>query len=156
MTTDTTTGFKLNGHDTEPEQESQEQLTAVFKKLSDLKRGDGSLVTLGKQELSLLQKMLSTGTEEYREQQMWRMGSFMDEDEALDHVAAFYEAKDLGMDTSFNVAYMFALCSVNRKGNFANNLLAILTDTLQHGKWANAPEGKKQHGNSNPRSPLSN
>jgi hypothetical protein len=135
-------------------EESQEVLNAVGKKLSTLTRGDGSLVTFGKQELSLLQKMLSTGTEEFREQQMWRMNSFLDQEEALDHIAAYYEAKELGMDTGFNVAYAFALCSANRKGNFNNNLLAVLTDTLQHGKWANTQRIKTNERDRNPRSPI--
>jgi hypothetical protein len=149
-----TTDFKLEGNGHEPEPETQEQLEAVHKKLSELSRGDGVLVTLGKQELSLLQKMLSTGTEEYRESQMWRMCSFLDQEEALDHIAAYYEAKELGMDTTFNISYAFALCSANRKGNFANNLISLLTDTLQNGKWANAENRKKNNDRFNPRSPL--
>lgn len=150
------TDFKLeDNHHEEPEAETQEQLNVAYKKLSELSRGNGSLVTMSKQELSLLQKMLSTGTEDYRESQMWRMCSFLDEEEALDHIAAYYEAKELGMDTTFNVSFAFALCSANRKGNFANNLMSLLTDTLQNGKWANAEKGKRKDGNYNPRSPLS-
>jgi len=80
------------------------------------------------------------------------MCSFLDDDEAKDHVAAYYEAKDLGMDTSFNVAYAFALCSANRKAGW-NNLIGNLLDTMQHGKWAQAPQGKVKNG-ANPRSPL--
>lgn len=137
-----------------PEQESQEELNAIGRRLEGLTRGDGSVVTMTKQELSLLQKMLSTGTEEFKEQQMWRMCSFLDQEEALDHIAAYYEAKDLGMDTGFNVAYAFALCSANRKGNFANNLLSMLTETLQHGKWATAQKVKTNDSGRNPRSPL--
>ncbi len=150
------TEFKLGGNGAKPEEEeTPEQLTSAYKRLSDLvgKGQDGSLVTLGKQELSLLQKILSTGTEEFREQQFWRMCSFLDDDEAKDHVAAFYEAQDLGMDTGFNVAYAFALCSVNRKINWTN-LLGNLLDTMQHGKWAQAPQGKGKNA-ANPRSPLS-
>jgi hypothetical protein len=148
-----------NGHQEKAlvEGESQDQLNTAHKRLVDLigKGQDGSLVSLGKQELSLLQKILSTGSEEYREQQLWRMCSFMDEEEALDHVAAFYEAKELGMDTGFNVAYAFALCSANRKNAFSGNLVAVLGDILQHGKWAAAPQGKKNNGYQNPRSPIS-
>jgi hypothetical protein len=143
-----------NHDESDIQDESQEQLEIVHKRLSQLSRGNGQLVTMSKQELSLLQKMLSTGTEEYRESQMWRMCSFLDQEEALDHIAAYYEAKDLGMDTTFNVSFAFALCSANRKGSFNNNLMALLTDTLQNGKWANNEKGKKNNGNSNPRSPL--
>lgn len=144
-----------NGH---VEEETQEQLDVAYKKLTDLvgqgTDGTGALVTFGKQELSLLQKILSTGTEEFREQQFWRMCSFIDEDEAKDHVAAFYEAKDLGMDTSFNVAYAFALCSANRKQSFSNNLLANILDSLQHAKWATANQGKVKNNGSSSRNPL--
>jgi len=155
MANDTEFHLSNNGH-TEVEEETEEQLQVAHKKLTDLVGNgkDGALVTFGKQELSLLQKVLSTGSEKYREEQMWRMCDFIDEDEALDHVAAYYEARDLGMDTSFNVAFAFALSSANRKIN-RNNLVAQLLDALQHGKWANAPQGKKKDG-TNARSPLSN
>jgi hypothetical protein len=144
-----------NGHgDADELEETQDQIEVAYKKLSELSRPDGSLVTFGKQELSLMQKILSTGSESYREEQMWRMCDFVDEDEALDHVAAYYEAKELGMDTSFNVAYAFALVSANRKGS-KSNLISMLTDTLQHGKWASSPQGSKNKNGSNPRSPLS-
>lgn len=137
----------------EPEAETQEQLNAAYKRLSDLKRGDG-VVTMTRQELSLLQKILSTGTEEFRKEQMWRMCSFLDQEEALDHIAAYEEAKELGMDTSFNIAYAFALCSANRKGNFDNNLISVLSETLQHGKWANAQRIRTNDTGNNPRSPV--
>lgn len=149
-------GFKLHPDGHEDEEESPEQLEAVYKKLKDLKGPDGQLVTLGKQELSVVQKILSTATEKYREEQMWRMCDFTDDEEALDHVAAYYEARDLGMDTSFNVAYAFALCSTNRKGGFRNNLLANILDTLQHGKWASSYQKKDKYGSTKPRSPIGN
>ena len=141
-----------NGHTDEDIPETPEQLEAVRIKLQDLKRGDG-ILTISKEQLSLMQAMFYSSTEEYREQQMWRMCSFVDDEEAADHVAAYYEAKELGMDTSFNVANMFALCSANRKGGFTSNLIAILSDVLQHGKWAMNQKQKGQNGNVN--SPLS-
>ena len=148
--------FKLEGNCTELEEETQEQLEAVHKKLSDLSRGNGQLVTMTKQELSLLQKILTPGTEDDDFINAWRSVSFKDEDEAFDHVAAYQEAKDLGMDTKFNIRYMYSLCSANRKGNFVNNLLSLLSDTLQNGKWANAENSRKrQNASYNPRSPLS-
>ena len=152
---ETKEGFELsnNGHE-EATEDSQEQLSSVMLQLDKLARPDGSVVTMGKQELSLLKSMLLTASEDYREQTIWRMCDFLDEDEAHNHVSAYYAAKDLGMDTGFNVAYMFALCSTNRRGN-KTNLLALLTDTLQHGKWAPSNGKGKHDGNSNPRSPLS-
>lgn len=146
-----------NGHGdvaTLEQTETPEQIQGVYKKLSELTRGDGTLVKFGKQELSLMQKILTTGSEAFVEEQFWRMCSFLDEDEAKDHVDAFYEAKELGMDTGFNVAYAFALVSTNRKTSMTN-LIAQLTDTLQHGKWAGASQQQagKSHGNG--RSPIS-
>lgn len=140
-----------DGHD-EPEVETQEQLDSAYKKLTDLAGGGTSMVTMTKQDLSLMKQILTAVSEEYKEQVMWRMCDFLDEDEALDHVAAFYEAKDLGMDTSFNVAFMFALVSANRKTN-KSNLIAQILDAMQHGKWI--PQFKKGQGDGhNPRSPL--
>ena len=136
----------------EPEAETQEQLDSSFKNLQSLTRGDGSLISISKQDLSLLKQILSAATEEYKEQIMWRMCDFIDEDEALDHVAAYYEAKDLGMDTGFNVAFMFALVSANRKTN-KSNLIAQILDTMQHGKWIQ-PFKKRGDNGHNPRSPL--
>ena len=135
-----------------PEVETQEQLDSAYKKLKDLAGGGTSMVTMTKQDLSLMKQILTAASEEYKEQIMWRMCDFVDEDEALDHVAAYYEAKDLGMDTGFNVAFMFALVSANRKTN-KSNLIAQILDAMQHGKWI--PQFKKGQGNGhNPRSPL--
>jgi len=141
-----------HGNGTEPEDETQEQLDTAFKNLQSLTKPDGSLVSISKQDLSLLKQILTASTEEYKEQIMWRMCDFVDEDEALDHVAAYYEAKDLGMDTSFNVAFMFALVSANRKTGHTN-LIGQLVDAVQHGKWAPAI-GKGKGNGYNPRSPL--
>ena len=143
-----------NGHADQDALEETEDYEGAWQKLSELSRKDNSLVTFGKQEMSLMQKILSTGSEAYREEQMWRMCDFIDEDEALDHVAAYYEAKELGMDTSFNIAFAFALVSANRKGT-KTNLISMLTDTLQHGKWAGTQSQKKgDKGATNTRSPI--
>ncbi len=136
------------------EEETQDQLKTAFKTLGQLTRPDGSLVSMTKQDLSLLKQMLVVSSEEYRKQMMWRMCDFCDEEEALTHVSAYFEAIDLGMDTDLNVANMFSLVSANRRG-IKNNLMAQLLDTLQHGKWAPTAQKGKQNGSVNPRSPLS-
>lgn len=134
------------------ETETQEQLQSAYKNLKDLAGDGASMVTFTKQDLGLMKQILTAVSEEYKEQIMWRMCDFIDEDEALDHVAAYFEAKDLGMDTGFNVAFMFALVSANRKTN-KSNLIAQILDTMQHGKWIQP--FKKGGGNGhNPRSPL--
>lgn len=148
------TDFKLHpdGHE-DAEVETQGQLDTAFKKLSELS-GDGtSMVTMSKQDLSLMKQILTAASEEYKEQIMWRMCDFIDEDEALDHVAAYYEAKDLGMDTGFNVAFVFALVSSNRNTN-KSNLISQILGALQYSKWAPSSQKGKTNGH-NPRSPLS-
>ena len=144
----------IDNHD-HAEAETEEQLASAYKNLKDLvgKGQDGSLVSFGKQELSLMQKILSTGSDKYRDEQWWRGCDFFDGDEAMDHVAAFFEAEDLGMDTRPNVAYAFSLCSANRKMS-RTNLIAQLLDSMQHGKWASAQQTRRKDG-TNPRSPLS-
>lgn len=135
-----------NGHSTEDiPPETQEQLDAVMLKVKDIKRE--GILTIPHESLSLMQAMLYATIEEYKNQQWWRMCDFQDEEEAADHIAAFYEAKELGMDTTFNVAYAFSLCSVNRKSSFMSNLISVLNDTLQHGKWAMAQNKKGSNGN---------
>ncbi len=147
---------RLDGDHSGAEVETEEQLATAYKQLKDLvgKGQDGSLVSYGKQELSLMQKILSTGSEKYRNEQWWRECDFEDQEEAMKHVNAFFEAEELGMDTHFNVAYSFSLSSTNRK-IVRNNLIAQLLSSLEHGKWASAQQGRKKDG-TNPRSPLSN
>lgn len=145
------TEFKLNpdGHD-DPEEETQEQLDSALKNLKDL--GGTSLASLSKQDLSLMKQMLATTSEEYRELIFFRALDFIDTDEALDHVAAYFEAKELGMDTSFNVAFMFAMVSVNDKNN-KTNLMAQLLGALHPFKTAGSQTKWRGNGH-NPRSPI--
>jgi hypothetical protein len=142
-----------NGHSDEDVAETQEQLNVARLKLSNLTRPDGQLVRLSPQQLSLMMRMLAVGSDKYNEQVMWRMCDFLDEEEAKDHVAAFYEAQDLGMDTGFNVAFMFALCSTNRKGN-KTNLMSMLTDALHNFKYTDNSRRKKGEYSNPGRSPL--
>jgi hypothetical protein len=154
MTTDTE---EIGGNGTgtlEAEPETQEQLDTIGRRLSELKRADGSVVHFTKQELTLLKQILSTGTEKFREETIWRMCSFMDKEEAHFAVSAYYEAVETYMDTSFNIAMVFAQCSINSKGNFTNNLISFLGGTLQNGKWPQE-QRDKNYASKNPRSPIS-
>ena len=139
-----------NGH---VEEETPEDIEIAFQNLSKVSRGDNTLVTFGKTEMSLMQKMLNTDTEKYKEESIWRLMNFADEEEAMAHIAAYYEAKDLGMDTSFNISYANSLVSTNRKTVWSN-LIGMLADTLQHGKWATGQNVKGKGNGTNPRSPL--
>jgi len=146
------TGRELKVHpDGHDEDESQEQLDNVFKKLSALGDGETSLASMSKQDLSLMKQILSA-SEEHRKEAIWRMCDFVDADEALDHVAAYYEAYELGMDIGFNVSFIFALVSANRKTN-KSNLISQLLGALQMGKWAPQTQKGRTNGHSS-RSPL--
>jgi hypothetical protein len=152
----TEAGFKLTpGKNGDVEEETQEQLNNAYKNLTDL-MGSGSgtsMVTMSKQDMSLMKQILTSASEAYKEQVMWRLCDFLDEEEALDHVNAFYEAKDLGMDTGYNVAYMYALVSANRKTN-KTNLMSQVLDALQYSKWSKGNTKGSNDGNKNPRSPI--
>ena len=55
-----------NGHADQDELEETEDYEGAWQKLSELSRKDNSLITFGKTEMSLMQKILSTGSEAYR------------------------------------------------------------------------------------------
>jgi hypothetical protein len=136
------------------ESESQAQLDEIGRKLSGLTRPDGSVVHFTKQELTLLKQILSTGTEKYREETIWRMCSFLNKEEAHFAVSAYYEAVETYMDTSFNIAMVFAQCSINYRGNFSSNLISFLGGTLQNGKWPQG-QGDKNYAAKNQRDTIS-
>lgn len=141
-----------NGHGDIEVTETMEELKAATLRVDKL-RDDGVLVSMGKQELSLLQKML-TAPESAKDMQVFLIADFMDEDEAHDHVAAYFEAKELGMDTDLNIAYIFAMCSTNRKGSKTNRV-AMLLDALQHVKYTTNTQQDKKGDGYKSRSPLS-
>ena len=147
--------FKLEpGTNGESEVETQDELDVSYKKLSDLMGNEGtSMVTMSKQDMSLMKQILTAASEEFKEQMLWRMCDFIDEDEALENVNAYYESKDIGMDTGYNIAYTFSLTSAHRR-TAGTNLISQMLGALQMSKWS--PSSKKGNDNGhNPRSPIS-
>lgn len=124
-------------------------------KLGDLTRPGASLPQLSKQEMGLLHKMMMGGSQNPGQSlglDFLRTGFFETDEEALDFAAAFIEAKDIGFSTELHQAVFNAKCSVNRRGMWAN-LMGLLTDTLQHAKFAGGqqqPNGRHYGSNSSP------
>ena len=136
------------------EVETPEQVQAAYKKLADLKRDDGVLVRLGKQELGLLKQMLHAPEENTDDFiKICMICDFLDEDEANRELDAFYEADRLGMSIKYNIAHALSRVAINRKGAHHNSRVATLGDILSHQKiTSNTPSGKGNY--VNPRSPL--
>jgi hypothetical protein len=149
--------FKLNGHDSEGDVAIESEIVkmqGVVKDLDDFKRGDGILVRGTKEQLSLLNKMLSApdNTEDRFTLALSR-ANFLDETEMRIHILAYAEAIELGMTTEFNIQMLEGLRGTNRKGGFKSNLVAALLDGLSHQKYtANVP--REKNGNTNSRSPI--
>ena len=146
-----------DGHDEAEalaETETQEELQAVKKHLDELMRGDGQVVTMTKQQLSLLHKMITPPEGDDSElMQVLAIADFMDDNEADDELAAYFEAKRLHMDTSWNIAHMLSRCAVNRKGAKTNRVGQIL-ESLSHQKFTtNMP--RYRYDNRNSRSLIS-
>jgi hypothetical protein len=149
--------FHLNGQkDPEGEDtETVEELQSAHKKLSNLAGVDGVLVSLTKQDLSLLKQMLHAPDSGDAFIRIVQTCDFLDEDERSKELDAFYEAVRLGMSTDYNIAHATSCASINRKGAHQNSRVAALLDALSHTKYtSNQPKGGTS-GSSNPRSPLS-
>lgn len=135
------------------EELSQEEINTHYKRLSDLKRGDGVITTFSKQQLSLMHKML-TAPEKEELNQVLLIADFLSDEEADDELAAYFEAKRLNMDTGWNIAHMISRCAVNRKGTKTNRVAELL-EAMSHLKYTTNMPGKKYDDRSNSRSPLS-
>lgn len=111
------------------------------------------LASLNAEGLSLLKQMI-TVPEQFRKQQIFLLAEFMDGEEALDHVAAYYEAEELGMTTDFNVAYMLALAATNRKENSRYNRVAAILGSLSSFRYTTNQPKSEKHDSGDRRGPL--
>jgi len=150
--------FKLNGDgdaaEVEATEESPAELAAIHKKLSELKGEDGQVVSLTPQQLGILKQLLHPPDKYNNMTEILLICDFLSEEEADDELAAFYEAKRLGMDTQFNIDHALSRAAINRKGHRTSRA-ALIMDTMSHQKYtSNTPGGKREH-SGNPRSPLS-
>ena len=123
--------------------EARERLTQIMEGAEK-----GAVTNFMEAQLGIHKTLLTAGVyDEMKKFTFWRMCKFIDEDEALDHVAAFYEAEELGMSTDFNISYVFALCSANRKINTTDLISSILGSMSSFRYITNQPKGNKDHGN---------
>lgn len=147
--------FHLNG-DKGPEalDETDPELDTALKKLNELNRPGSPIISMSKQDVTLLKQMLhapDTGDEFTK---IVMICDFLDEDERNRELDAFWEAKRLGMDTNYNIDHALSCASINRKGAHRNSRVAALLDSLSHQKiTSNMPKGKESSGR-NPNSPL--
>ncbi len=131
-------------------QESPDQLKAAYKKLDDLRRGDGQLISMSKEHLGVIAQTLHIpgSIDEYR--QILIITEFLDDEEARDFVAAIWECKRYGMDIGPVIDEAIARCSVNRKG-VRSNRVAQLLDAFSHTKiTSNVPNSGKGVPRGNP------
>ena len=85
-------------------------------------------------ELGVLKMILTAGQiDTIKEHIIWRMCSFLDEDESRDWIDAYHEHKDLGMDTGWVLDQVMGLCSANRKISHSNIISAVM-DTMDNSK----------------------
>lgn len=155
--------FKLGGNhndsvDELEETETPEDIAAAFKNIQDLKRGDGVLVRMTKQQLGVIAKTLAPpeDIENFPNLiQFLMIGDYIDEDEADKVTAAFNEAKRFGMDIQNLVIWVANRLAANRKG-IRNNRAAQIYDTFSHQKLTNYQPVRSKRGDINPnsRTPL--
>ena len=147
--------FKLGGDgDREDKGETSETLKKTFQNLDDFEGKDGVLVSMSKQQLSILKQMINAPEHPRELTEILLICDFLSEGEADDELTAFYEAKRLGMDTQFNIDHALSRAAINRKGHRTSRA-AMVMDTMSHYKYTgNAPKGNYER-SSSPRSPLS-
>lgn len=139
------------------EPESQEQLDSTYKWLRDLKRPDGTVVSLSKQELGVIAKTLApAGADDLSPLVQYLMiADYIDEDEADNVSGAIAEADRYGMSREPILVWIANRIATNRKG-LRTNRVAQLYDMFSHTKFTtNQTQGKKD-GFINPRSPIKN
>lgn len=137
------------------ETETPEELEAVHKKLSDLIRPDGQLISMSKEQLGLLKQFIHAPESEFDSFiSMVMIMDFTSEEERQDVVNAYYEAKSLGMDTKWNMADALSRAATNRKGAHVNSRVATIGDIMSHQKQTINSGGKQKSGYVHPNSPL--
>ena len=149
----------LNGDGPAEEVETTEELQAALKKLSDLPRADGQLVTFSKQQIGLLMQLVHVPEQMDAARTYLTLlpsADFVSVDEMWAHLNAFDEAVYWGLDLWQNVRYLQALLACNRKGSHQSSRAANIMETMSHQKFTSNVSGKGHHSNagSNPRSPL--
>ena len=89
-------------------------------------RQDGIGGNISSTNLSVIKHMFLGVPERYKDSAFWLIASFLDEDEAQDHVDAYHEALELGMDTTWNVDSVLARAAAYRVYKGVNRISEIL------------------------------
>lgn len=132
------------------------RLAIAKEKIDGWKNEKSAVSNIVQNELGLLKTVLmASAYEDLKEHLFWRMCSFCDEEEALDHVAAYHEAKELGMDTDLNINFIFALCSANRQINHSNLVSEVLGSISSFHYTTNERKDRKGRSGDAERGPLS-
>jgi len=153
-----------NGHGNTPippaddGNETPEEIQVAIKNLGQLGgRQDGTLVSMSKQQLSLLQQALhspDTGAETDSFIRLALILDFSSEEERRKVVDAYYEAVRLGMDTKWNIGDALSRCATNRPNSHHTNRLGWIGETLSHQKFTTNSSAGGKNGATNPRSPI--
>lgn len=119
-------------------------LDAALQNLSDISGKNGAVAALSSKEISLLRQMIGSNAEKTDDFiKIVQICDFLDEEEANNELAAYYEAVRLGMSTEFNIAHALSRASINRKENHRNSRVAALLDALSHQKFTSNQPGTK-------------
>lgn len=146
--------LELPGSDGAGQEEEDARVLMARGKIEEWRKEGGAVSNLSRSDLTLL-KMFVSAPEEYKRESFFGICDFLDQEEALDHVAAYYEALELGMDTSFNFAFCMALTACNRKTNRSNRVYSILNSLSSFRYITNQSGDKKEkHSGGSERGPL--
>ncbi len=113
------------------------------------KRGDSSIATMARQQLGVIQRTLQPpeGESEQSERVALLLADMLDDDEALDMVAAIEERKLVGISLAPLINLMLARCAVNRKGAHTNRVAQALEAIGKTTIYSNMGKGNgNKHG----------
>lgn len=150
----------LNGQGTEEQvDETADELVAARKKLNELSREDGPMLSLTKKDVGLLMQLVHVPDQADAAKvylNLLATADFISEEERWKHVNAFDESVRLGMDLWQNVRYLQSNVAINRNGHRSSRA-AMIMDTLSHQKFSSnaGAKGRTPSGANNPRSPIS-
>ena len=139
-----------------------ERLTPVLKELSELAHRDGQVVSLTPQQLSLLQQFIHH-PDSFQDDPMIQMCfvlEFEDDDERRCVMDAYAEARELGMDISWNIRDAISRAATPSKMGQRMSRVQLIGEILTHSKFTTnyqPSSGNNNQGGRNggrPNSPL--
>lgn len=143
-----------NGHGDEPTIGEELVEVGAYQRLEDMKRGDGTLVSMDQHQLGVLQKLVTApkGKENYR--QLLLTGYFPSEARATKAVMSIHELKNLNVDFEIILDHIASQCGVKGKGRDPRS--EQIMNTLTHTYISSNRFGFKKNDNkNNPRGTIS-